>query len=63
MEYKNLSGYDIMNRDDDRIVILVVSYFLYIMKLRSILIDSVIPGISQCDILFVPSAKIPYNVI
>ena len=52
-----------INRDDYRIAILVVSYFLYIMKLRSILIDSVIPGISQCDILFVPSAKIPYNVI
>ena len=65
MEYKNLYGYDIMfiNRDDYRIVILVVSYFLYIMTLGSILIDSVIPGILQCDILFVLFAKIPYNVI
>ena len=53
----------ISNRDDDRIVILVVSYFLYIMTLGSILIDSVIPGILQCDILFVLFAKIPYNVI
>ena len=52
-----------INRDDYRIVILVVSYFLYIMTLGSILIDSVIPGILQCDILFVLFTKIPYNVI
>ena len=53
----------ISNRDDYRIVILVVLYFLYIMKLGYILIDSVIHGILQCDILFVLFAKIPYNVI